>query len=69
MLGNNVLTCIHSEWNGNKPVCLGLNQENDYASMYSLHNKFVHNSLAMSGKNIFSKANIFSLRLFLFEKN
>lgn len=33
MLGNNILTCIHSEWNGIKPICTGLNQENDYASM------------------------------------
>lgn len=37
MLGNNVLTCIHSEWNGIKPQCLGLNQENDYASMLPLN--------------------------------
>lgn len=32
MLGDNVLTCVHSEWNGQKPTCKGLNQENDYAS-------------------------------------
>lgn len=32
MVGSSVRTCIHSEWNGNKPTCFGLNQENDYAS-------------------------------------
>lgn len=50
MLGSNVRTCIHSEWTGNKPICSGLNQENDYASKrnkrlcdlyrYSLYNYF-----------------------------
>lgn len=32
MIGSNERTCIHSEWTGVKPVCNGLNQENDYAS-------------------------------------
>lgn len=32
MTGNSIRTCIHSEWTGQKPVCFGLNQENDYAS-------------------------------------
>lgn len=32
LLGDNVLNCIHSDWDGIKPVCNGLNQENDYAS-------------------------------------
>lgn len=32
MTGSNERTCIYSEWSGNKPVCFGLNQENDYAS-------------------------------------
>lgn len=36
MMGTNVNTCVHSEWTGHKPVCLGLNQENDYASEFLL---------------------------------
>lgn len=32
MTGSNERTCIYSEWSGNRPVCFGLNQENDYAS-------------------------------------
>ncbi|XP_055372262.1 uncharacterized protein LOC129606153 isoform X4 [Condylostylus longicornis] len=31
LVGSNERTCIHSEWTGVKPQCLGLNQENDYA--------------------------------------
>lgn len=34
MTGSGVRQCIHSEWNGQRPTCLGLNQENDYASIY-----------------------------------
>lgn len=34
LLGSNSRTCIHSEWTGLKPVCNGLNQENDYASEF-----------------------------------
>lgn len=32
LIGSNERTCIHSEWTGIKPICNGLNQENDYAS-------------------------------------
>lgn len=32
MTGSGVRQCIHSEWNGQRPTCFGLNQENDYAS-------------------------------------
>ncbi|KAM8716457.1 hypothetical protein ACLKA7_003348 [Drosophila subpalustris] len=31
MTGSHERTCIHSEWTNTKPVCSGLNQENDYA--------------------------------------
>ncbi|GAB0099339.1 locomotion-related protein Hikaru genki [Sergentomyia squamirostris] len=31
LMGSNVRSCIHSEWNVSKPICYGLNQENDYA--------------------------------------
>ncbi|EDV98774.1 uncharacterized protein LOC6566632 isoform X2 [Drosophila grimshawi] len=31
MTGSHDRTCIHSEWTNTKPVCSGLNQENDYA--------------------------------------
>ncbi|XP_022230588.2 uncharacterized protein LOC111079639 isoform X1 [Drosophila obscura] len=31
MTGSHERTCIHSEWTNTKPVCAGLNQENDYA--------------------------------------
>jgi len=34
MTGSHERTCIHSEWTNTKPVCSGLNQENDYASRY-----------------------------------
>ncbi|KMY91033.1 uncharacterized protein LOC6732828 isoform X2 [Drosophila simulans] len=30
-MGSHERTCIHSEWTNTKPVCSGLNQENDYA--------------------------------------
>lgn len=36
MMGSHERTCIHSEWTNTKPVCSGLNQENDYASGFSL---------------------------------
>lgn len=35
MDGNSNRTCIRSRWTGKKPHCLGLNQENDYASNWS----------------------------------
>ncbi|XP_017849130.1 uncharacterized protein LOC108604254 isoform X1 [Drosophila busckii] len=31
MMGSHERTCIHSEWTNTKPICSGLNQENDYA--------------------------------------
>ncbi|XP_030377372.1 uncharacterized protein LOC115626218 isoform X1 [Scaptodrosophila lebanonensis] len=31
MTGSHERTCIHSEWTNTKPICSGLNQENDYA--------------------------------------
>ncbi|KAJ6649684.1 Locomotion-related protein Hikaru genki, partial [Pseudolycoriella hygida] len=31
LTGSSTRQCIHSEWNGQKPACFGLNQENDYA--------------------------------------
>ncbi|XP_055680814.1 uncharacterized protein LOC129788622 isoform X2 [Lutzomyia longipalpis] len=31
LVGSNIRSCIHSEWNAQKPICYGLNQENDYA--------------------------------------
>lgn len=53
LLGDNVLTCIHSEWNGIKPVCNGLNQENDYASMY-LKKKITTQWKVMRNNTIYS---------------
>jgi len=35
-MGSHERTCIHSEWTNTKPVCSGLNQENDYASRYPI---------------------------------
>ncbi|XP_063237081.1 sushi, von Willebrand factor type A, EGF and pentraxin domain-containing protein 1 isoform X2 [Bacillus rossius redtenbacheri] len=31
MIGSNRRRCVGGEWDGQKPVCFGLNQENDYA--------------------------------------
>ncbi|KAK7866166.1 hypothetical protein R5R35_001392 [Gryllus longicercus] len=31
MIGSNRRRCVAGEWDGQKPVCFGLNQENDYA--------------------------------------
>lgn len=31
MIGSNKRRCIGGEWDGQKPSCFGLNQENDYA--------------------------------------
>lgn len=32
MIGSTERKCIRSKWSGQKPICFGLNQENDYAS-------------------------------------
>lgn len=32
MVGPNKRRCLGGEWDGSKPSCFGLNQENDYAS-------------------------------------
>ena len=31
MIGSSRRRCVGGEWDGQKPVCFGLNQENDYA--------------------------------------
>jgi len=31
MEGSNRRLCSNGEWSGQRPVCFGLNQENDYA--------------------------------------
>ncbi|KAL1115089.1 hypothetical protein AAG570_007120 [Ranatra chinensis] len=31
MIGSNRRRCVNGEWEGQRPVCFGLNQENDYA--------------------------------------
>lgn len=31
MEGSNRRVCSNGEWSGQRPVCFGLNQENDYA--------------------------------------
>lgn len=33
MIGSVRRTCINGEWDGIKPACFGLSQENDYARM------------------------------------
>jgi hypothetical protein len=37
MIGSNRRRCVGGEWDGQKPVCFGLNQENDYACRYTLY--------------------------------
>ncbi len=34
MEGSNHRVCANGEWDGEKPVCFGLNQENAYARTY-----------------------------------
>jgi hypothetical protein len=34
MIGSSRRRCVGGEWDGQKPVCFGLNQENDYACRY-----------------------------------
>jgi len=34
MIGSSHRRCVGGEWDGQKPVCFGLNQENDYARRY-----------------------------------
>jgi hypothetical protein len=36
MTGAQARKCIGGSWDGVKPTCFGLNQENDYASKYHL---------------------------------
>jgi hypothetical protein len=31
MVGSRLRKCENGEWDGQKPVCFGLNQENEYA--------------------------------------
>lgn len=33
MIGPSKRRCLGGDWDGSKPSCFGLNQENDYASM------------------------------------
>lgn len=37
MEGSNRRTCSNGEWTGQRPVCFGLNQENDYARTWFIH--------------------------------
>ena len=36
MSGSQVRKCVGGSWDGVKPTCFGLNQENDYASKYTI---------------------------------
>lgn len=55
MVGSNNRTCIRSRWTGQKPHCYGLNQENDYASMFTMRwcivNRFHSCVIYFSGKS------------------
>ena len=41
MEGSNRRQCNNGEWDGEKPVCFGLNQENAYAREYKIF--FIYN--------------------------
>jgi hypothetical protein len=39
MIGSSRRKCTNGEWDGQRPVCFGLNQENDYARKYKVGTK------------------------------
>jgi hypothetical protein len=54
MEGSNRRVCSNGEWSGQRPVCFGLNQENDYARMLYQYDMYIaYTSLLLYFDSIF----------------